>query len=263
MIGVMRNLKEILMGNDPVSVLWDLFNNNTLAQLSPELAKLRMEVPKGYHHKDNLAHSFKVLQNAIDRETNGPDIVLRTAALFHDVGKPATRKLGTKKSVSFDGHEAVGAKMMKYILLGQHGYKKKDIQQISQLVRFHMRSHGFDNADWTDSAVRRLINDVGNDKQLERLIIIFYADVTTKNSQKRSRVHSSIDSLKKAIDKVVQEDARKALRPAINGNEVMSMFNLQPGRELGKIMKFLNTDEGIVLSREDAIQTIREKFLEN
>lgn len=256
----MKNLKEVLTSNDPVSELREMIKNHTLAELEPSLADLKMPMPKGVHHKDNLDHSLKVLQNAIDRETDGVDLVLRAAALFHDIGKPATRKFGARKSVTFDGHEAVGAGIVRKVL-PKHGFSKKEIKEVSSLVLLHMRSHGFESADWTDSAVRRLINDVGDEKQLERLIIIFYADVTTKNNQKKSRVHSSIDRLKKAIDKVVQEDARKALRPAINGNEVMSMFNLQPGRELGKIMKFLNTDEGIRLSKDEAFKVIKEKFI--
>lgn len=236
-----------------------MISEGTLRDFEPAVADLFMNIPKGFHHKDNLDHSIKVLENAIARETNGPDLILRTAALLHDMGKPATRKLGTKKSVSFDGHEAVGANMAKKVL-SRHGYSKNEIKEISLIIRLHMRSHGFDEGDWTDSGVRRLMNDAGSEATLQRLVIVFYADATTANMNKLRAHHASIDKLRSEIERVREVDERKALRPALNGNEVMEMFNLKPGRELGAIMKFLNSDEGIVLSKDEAIELIREKF---
>lgn len=256
----MKNLKEILTSNDPVSTLRGMIANDTLAELEPSLAHLKMPIPKGFHHKDNLEHSLRVLQNAIDRETNGVDLVLRAAALFHDIGKPATRKFGTRKSVTFDGHEAVGAGIVRKVL-PKHGFSKNEIKEISHLVRLHMRSHGFDSADWTVSAVRRLITDAGDKKTLERLIVIFYADTTTKHEDKMRKLHSSVDKLKNEIAKVEKIDARKAMRPALNGFEVMEMFNLSEGRELGQIMRFLNSDEGVKLSKDEAIELIKQKFI--
>lgn len=247
------------MSDKPVEALRKMDSNGTLAEFEPALADLRMPMKKGYHHKDNLTHSIQVLENAIAREENGADLILRTAALFHDIGKPATRKFNGRKSVTFDGHEYVGSKMVKRIL-SKHDYNKNEIAEISKIVSLHMRSHGFGEGDWTDSAVRRLMNDAGNDEILERLIIVFYADATTANKAKLERHHKGIEKLKNEIIRVRKEDARKALRPALNGNEVMELMNLTPGRELGSIMKFLNSDEGVHLSKDEAIQTIREKF---
>lgn len=252
-------IRQILSGADPVAVLSAADRDGTLHDIEPSLAELRMEVPAGHHHKDNLTHSLKVLQNAIDRETNGPDLILRTAALFHDVGKPATRVFNGRNSVSFDGHEHVGANMVRRILK-KHGYTKREIQDVSLLVTHHMRSHGYQDAPWTDSGVRSLITDVGSEALMSQLIIIFYSDATTGISKKLRAHHRSVDALAAHIQKVKHEDARKALRPALNGNQVMSMFNLTPGRELGAVMRFLNSDEGVRLDAAEAEAQIREKF---
>ena len=255
----MMNMKQLLMSDNPVEVLRKMDSNGTLAEFEPTLAELRMPMKKGVHHKDNLTHSIKVLENAIDRETDGADLILRTAALFHDIGKPATRKFNGRKSVTFDGHEYVGSKMVKRIL-SKHDYNKNEIAEISKIVALHMRSHGFGEGDWTDSAVRRLMNDAGNDEILERLIIVFYADATTSNKAKLEHHRKGIEKLKSEIVRVRKQDARKALRPALNGNEVMELMNLTPGRELGVIMKFLNSDDGIHMSRDEAISYIQENF---
>lgn len=256
----MKTLKEILSGTDPVAALRVMVADGTLVTLESSLSGLLMDIPKGFHHKDNLEHSLRVLQNAIDRETDGLDIVLRTAALFHDIGKPATRKFGARKSVTFDGHEYVGATIVRK-RLPKHGYSKAEVKEIALLVALHMRSHGFAEVDWTDSAVRRLITDVGNADTLARLVIIFYADSTTKHANKLAQLHAGVDALVVELDRVVALDARKALRPALDGNEVMDLFSLAPGKELGAIMKFLNSDDGVHLSRDEALAVIRERFI--
>ncbi len=256
----MKTLREILISEDPVEVLRSFDVSGKLTSLEPSLTQLRMEIPSGYHHKDNLTHSLQVLENAIARETNGPDLILRTAALFHDIGKPATRKFGKKGVVTFENHETVGAFQVRKILK-QHGYTKAEIQEIAKIVAFHMRSHGFTSELWTDSAVRRLMAEVGDETTMERLIVVFYADITTKFEHKRKALHASVDNLVEEMRKVREKDARKALRPAVDGNELMEMFDLKPGPELGKMMKFLNSDEGVHLTKEEALEAVRERFL--
>lgn len=253
------SLRSILLSPDPVTVLRELDATGKLGEVEPTLAELRMSIPAGYHHKDNLTHSIQVLQNAIDQETGEADIVLRTVALFHDVGKPATRKFHGKGVVTFDGHEVVGARMVKRILV-KHGYSKEEIRVISKLVALHMRSHGFTEQKWTDSGVRRLLTDVGDVAHLGNLMILFYADITTGNARKKVKLHESVDALKIKMAEIQATDARKALRPALTGHDVMAMFNLSPGKELGLIMKFLNSDEGIRLTAEEAEETIKAKF---
>lgn len=231
--------------------------NGTIGDLEPSLAALRMEIPRGFHHKDVLTHSITVLENAISFEKNGPDIILRTAALLHDVGKPATRKFNGRAEVTFDQHEYVGARIARKIL-GKHGYSKKEIQKISKLISLHMRCQGSDK--WTDSAVRRLMKDAENEENLQRLIVIFRSDITTKHENKKRKFLRSINILVQNMQKVKEIDKRRAMRPALNGNEIMNIFNMTPGRELGDITKFLNSDEGIHLSRDEAIQEIKKRF---
>lgn len=251
----MITLKEILMVSNPVERLWATYQDGMLPALESTLADLDMMIPASRpQHKNVLSHSFRVLENAIAREENGPDLILRTAALFHDIGKPATRRFEDNK-VTFDGHEVVGAKMMPAILR-RHGYVKSEIRQIQKLVLLHMRSHGFDSGHWTDSAVRRLLTDAGDQETFDTLVNIFYADCTTHNDRKKRSIHRSVDNLVEKAEKVRASDARNAMRPALNGQEVMELTGISPGRELGRIMKSLNADENIHLTRPEAIMLV-------
>lgn len=249
-------LKELLLASNPVEELRGLIAKGVLGDLEPTLAELKMPIPAGYHHKDNLEHSLRVLQNAIDRETAGADLILRTAALFHDIGKPATRAFGAKGAVTFTNHDVVGAKMVRRIL-PKHGYTKAEVDLIARLVHMHMRSHTF-KTGWSESAVRRLITDVGSIEQLDRLIVIFYADATTKIDKKMASIHGNVALLTEELMRVRNKDARAALRPALNGNEVAEIFGLKPGPELGAMMKLLNRDENIGLSREESLELLSE-----
>ena len=251
-------MKKILLGADPVKELRILRDAGELAALEPALAELFMPIPNGYHHKDNLEHSIRVLQNAMERETAGPDLILRTAALFHDIGKPTTREFGARGSVTFTNHDVAGARLVKR-LLPKHGYSKREAEQVATLVFMHMRSHTF-KTGWTESAVRRLLVDAGSEKQLERLIVIFYSDATTKSDEKRGAIHRNVGLLADALEAVKVKDARAKLRPALNGNEVAEIMGMTPGRELGEIMKFLNRDEHIGLPRDEAIALVKKTF---
>lgn len=253
-------LKTLLMQEDVVATLRGLDKSGKLRTVEPTLAELRMSIPKGYHHKDNLTHSLQVLENAIAFEENGPDLILRAAALFHDIGKPATRKFGVKGSVTFDGHETVGAFIVRKVLK-KHGFTREEIAEIAVLVAFHMRSHGFTSEKWTDSAVRRLMAEVSSEETMTRLVAIFYSDVTTRFEDKKKSLHASVDGLVEAMKLVRAKDARDSLRPAIDGHFVMETFDIKRGPELGRIMKFLNSDEGIFLSKDDAVAEIRKRFI--
>jgi poly(A) polymerase len=255
----MSKLKDVLLHRDAVVILRRMVADGTLAELEPSLAALHMEIPRGYHHKDNLAHSIKVLENAIKREQGEPDLILRTAALFHDIGKPATRKFGSKRSVTFTGHEIVGARMVRKILR-THGYSKAQISEVSNLVAFHMRSHGFTPKLWTDSAVRRLITDAGSEETLNRLIILFYSDLTTGQDKLRSEVTAGLDSLVEKIALVRKQDARRSLRPAVDAYVIMGRYGMEPGPALGSVMRFLNSDEGVSLPRDEEFAAVESKF---
>lgn len=251
----MKNIREVLESKDPVGYLRELHSRGELSKLEPTLQLLEMKIPRGApRHKNNLTHSIQVLENAINMESS-PDLVLRTAALFHDIGKPATRRFGEGK-VTFYNHEVVGAKMVRTIL-PNHGYSAAEISEVSTLVRYHMRAYGF-GSNWTDSAVRRIIREVGSVEQLNRLIIVFKSDLTTKNPAKYGRISRNLAELERQVDLVQQKDERAKLRPALNGLEVAEILGIAPGKELKKYMQFLNSDEGIALSREQAVIAIRE-----
>lgn len=252
------NLNELIVSSRPSDELYEMDRENTLKDTAPFLANLRMEIPEGYSHKDNLTHSIKVLENAVSFETQ-PDLVLRTAALLHDIGKPFTRRFASNGSVSFFSHEVKGAQMVKKVL-PSHGYSEKDIHDIALLVSLHMRAYGFRDGKWADAGVRRLITDAQSPAMVERLLILFRSDVTTRIEAKKSFIYKNLDDLETHIKEVVRADNRALLRPSLNGNEVMELFGLEPGKQLGRIMKFLNTDEGVALNRAEAIRMIREQF---
>lgn len=250
------SLKEILRGTDPVAELRRLHAEGLLGELEPSLVELKMPIPAGYHHKDNLEHSLRVLQNAIDRETKGVDLILRTAALFHDIGKPATRAFGKRGVVTFTNHDVEGSKIVRKVL-PKHGFSKAETDMVARLTFMHMRSHTF-KTGWSESAVRRLMTDAGSMEQMERLVIIFYSDATTKIDAKMAAIHGNVAALADEMRRVKAKDERASLRPALNGNEVAEILGLTPGKELGRIMKALNSDEHVGLGRDEALILIKE-----
>lgn len=250
----MDTLRALLRKPNAGDLLRDLHRNGALSELIPELAAMDI---KSRLHKDMLEHSVRVFENAVEMTDGKADDALRVAALFHDIGKPATRKI-EGSTASFRNHESVGAKIARKVLPG-YGYTKAEVAEVQTLVALHMRGHSFENG-WTDSAVRRLVTDVGSSEQLERLIVLFAADATTNKKAKLERFRANAEKLRIEALRVIAEDERKALRPALNGNEVMELLNLKPGRELGAIMKFLNSDEGINLTRDEAERMILTKF---
>lgn len=255
------SLKTLLLGSDPVKELQELKAANELHAFEPALDALHMKIPRGYRHKDNWEHSLLVLNNAIAFESNGPDLLLRTAALFHDIGKPATRAFGDTGVVTFRDHETVGSRQTKG-LLTKHGYEKTDRLAVARLVALHMRAHGFGEILWSDAGVRRLAFDAGSPESLDRLIVIFYSDLTTKNAEKRNKITEGINRLEEALERVRVSDARKALRPALDGRELMELFGLIQGPELGKLTRFLNSEAGIYLDRSAALVELKTRFPE-
>jgi polynucleotide adenylyltransferase/metal dependent phosphohydrolase len=233
-----------------------------LGDIDNHVAQMAELGRKSRQDKDLFDHSLKVLENAISHENDSADVVLRAAAFLHDVGKPATRRVVPGRGVTFDGHEVVGSRIIKPSLF-KGGFSKTEVTQITELIRLHMRSHGFTRGDkkmWNDSAVRRLMNEVSSEKQLKRLVIIFRSDVTSKHASKRAAVQRQGDRLVTEMDRIRAADNRSAMRPAIDGNRVMEILGIGPGPELGKVMRLLNSDEGILLNEDEAINMIVEKF---
>jgi len=256
------NLKSIFLLPNPVGFLREMDHRGQLSSIDHHIAKMAELGRNSRQDKDLFDHSLKVLENAISHENDSADVVLRAAAFLHDVGKPATRRVIPGRGVTFDGHEVVGARIIKPSLF-KGVFSSAEVNQITELIHLHMRSHGFTRGDkkmWNDSAVRRLMNDVSSEEQLNRLIIIFRSDVTSKHASKRTAVQRQVDRLVAEMDRIRAADNRSAMRPAIDGNKVMEILGICPGPELGKVMRFLNSDEGILLSENEAVSVVTERF---
>lgn len=240
------DLRTAILADNFADQLRTLRNNGELSLILPELAAMDSDSKR---HKDNVEHSILVMENAKELSEDPLDAVLFTAALFHDVGKPKTLSFENGKA-SFRNHEIVGANMARKFL-PRYGFSKNEINQIVILIREHMRGHTF-KAGWSDSAIRRLATEAGSVRQIERLGIIFGSDATTKNAAKRSQFRANAFELRDSMLAILEADALKDRRPAIDGNRVMELTGLAPGRELGAIMKFLNSEDGLKLTKEEA-----------
>jgi poly(A) polymerase len=230
----------------------------------PELTALRMERDEHNRHKDVYEHTLTVLEQSIDQEARlggGPDFVSRFAALMHDVGKPRTRKFHDDGTVSFHHHDVVGAKMTRKRMKALR-FSNDEIEAVSSLVELHLRFHGYGDGEWTDSAVRRYVRDAGD--QLQRLHVLTRADCTTRNRRKADRLARTYDALEARIERISEEEELAALRPALDGNQIMSLLDISPGREVGAAYKFLmdlRLDEG-VLSEDEAAKRLLDWWSE-
>jgi poly(A) polymerase len=215
----------------------------------PEVPALRMEVDEHHRHKDVYTHSLTVLRQAIDLEPRyglGPDLVLRLAAILHDVGKPRTRSLLPGGKVAFHHHEVVGAKMARKRLT-ELRFPNEVIADVSKLVELHLRFHGYSGGDWTDSAVRRYVADAG--PLLTRLHALTRADCTTRNARKAARLAATYDALEARIEVLREQEELDKIRPELDGGEIMRILGLTPGPLVGQAWKHLlelRMSEGLV-----------------
>ena len=247
---VRDELSKLLLTDRPRPGLDLLVETGLADRVLPELPALRLERDEHHRHKDVYQHSLTVLEQAIeleDRLPSRPDLVNRLAALLHDVGKPATRKFEAGGKVSFHHHDVVGAKLVRKRLTALR-YSSDEVKAVSELVFLHLRFHGYgdpDGAQWTDSAVRRYVRDAGD--QLARLHILTRADCTTRNQAKAARLRAAYDDLEARIDALAEAEELGAMRPDLNGEEIMAVLGIPPGREVGRAYAFLlerRIDEG-------------------
>ena len=249
-------LDKLILGKDPFRGIDLLVETGLAERVYPEIPALRLAQDEHQQHKDVYAHSLKVLQQAIDQEDDGPDLVLRWAALVHDIGKPDTREFNEQGHVSFHHHEVVGAKLVRK-RMRKLKYSKQMIADVSQLVYLHMRFHGYGEAEWTDSAVRRYVTDAG--ELLPRLHKLVRSDCTTRNPKKAARLQRTYDALEERIAEIAAKEDLAKVRPDLDGNEIMGILGLRPGPEVGKawaFMKELRLERG-PLEREDAIAELQ------
>ncbi len=211
-----------------------------LAQIVlPELPALALERDEHHRHKDVYEHTLTVLEQSIDLESrleSAPDFVSRFAALMHDVGKPKTRRFLDDGTVTFHHHDVVGAKLTRKRMQALR-FSNDQIDDVAKLVELHLRFHGYGSGEWTDSAVRRYVRDAGD--QLERLHILTRADCTTRNKRKAERLRKTYDDLEKRIARLSQEEELAAIRPDLDGKQIMEILGIPPGRDVGAAYNFL------------------------
>lgn len=212
----------------------DLLCDTGLAdQFLPELPALQMQRDPAHHHKDVYVHTLAVVEGC-----PADDLVLRLAALLHDVGKPATRRFESGGRVTFHHHEVVGARMARARLI-ELRYPKKVVEQVSQLVALHLRFHGYRDQGWTDAAVRRYVRDAGTPEQLRRLNLLTRADVTTQNRRKAQALQRAMDELEERIDQLQREEELAAIRPPLDGHQIMERLGIGPGPMVGRAYRHL------------------------
>jgi poly(A) polymerase len=256
---VAAELDKMMLGADPVAGV-DLMVQTGLGEVVlPEVGGMRMAIDEHHQHKDVYQHSLTVLQQAIDLEgpSSPPDLVLRWAALLHDVGKPATRKHESDGGVSFHHHEVVGAKMTRKRMRALK-YSKQMVDDVSQLVYLHLRFHGYGDGKWTDSAVRRYVTDAG--PLLERLHKLVRADCTTRNKRRAARLRASYDDLEHRITELAAKEDLQRVRPDLDGNEIMRILDIPAGPQVGKAwqyLKELRLDRG-PLEHDEAVDELQK-----
>lgn len=238
---IREELMKIVMSPAPRRGLTLLVDTGLSEYVLPELPMLRLEPDEHHHHKDVYEHTLTVLEQAMVLEdahepASGPDPVLRLAALLHDIGKPRTRRFEDDGRVSFHHHEVVGARMTRKRMQALR-FSNEMTEEVATLVALHLRFHGYGTGEWTDSAVRRYVRDAG--PLLTRLHKLTRADSTTRNRKRALALQRSYDSLERRIAELAEQEELAAMRPDLDGREIMRILDIPPGREVGEAYQFL------------------------
>lgn len=219
---------KLMVVEDPSPGLWFLADTGLMDQFLPEFSRMRLEQDPIHRHKDVLTHTIAVVANT------RPERLVRLSALYHDVGKPRTRAI-TDGGVSFHHHEVVGARMTRERMKALK-YSSDDVERVSRLVFLHLRFHTY-KMGWTDSAVRRFVRDA--DDLLPELIELTRCDCTTRNERKARELSLRMDELEARVAELQANEELKAMRPDLDGNQVMAHLDLGPGRDVGNALDFL------------------------
>ena len=244
---VRDELSKLLLSDDPRPGLEALVDSGIAALVLPELPALKLEADEHHHHKDVYQHTLTVVMQAMDYEKDyglQKDLVLRLAALLHDIGKPLTKRLEAGGAVSFHHHDVVGAKLAKK-RLQELKFDNETIKAVSRLVELHLRFFGYSDQQWSDSAVRRYVRDA--EDQLLRLHALTRADVTTRNKKKADRLSHAYDDLEQRIALLSEQEQLNAMRPELDGAQIMEILDIKPGRVVGEAYAYLleiRLDEG-------------------
>jgi poly(A) polymerase len=254
---VRDELNKLILSEHPRKGLRLLVDTGLADRVLPELSALRLESDEHHRHKDVYEHSLTVLEQAIDLETDGPDLVLRLAALLHDIGKPRTRRFESDGRVSFHHHEVVGAKMTK-ARMTKLKYPNDIVKDVSRLVELHLRFHGYGAGEWTDSAVRRYVRDAG--PLLDRLHKLTRSDCTTRNKRKAAALSRTYDELEGRIAELKEREELDAIRPDLDGNQIMEILGVGPGPVVGEAyqhMLELRLENG-PMNEEEAVAALKD-----
>ncbi|MFH8787369.1 CCA tRNA nucleotidyltransferase [Streptomyces roseoverticillatus] len=256
-------LNKLILSDHPRKGLRLLVDTGLAALVLPELPALRLERDEHHRHKDVYEHTLTVLEQAIaleaprDQPGGGPDLVLRLAALLHDIGKPRTRRFEKDGRVSFHHHEVVGAKMTK-ARMTKLKYSNELVKDVTKLVELHLRFHGYGTGEWTDSAVRRYVRDAG--PMLERLHKLTRSDCTTRNKRKANALSRAYDGLEERIARLQEQEELEAIRPDLDGNQIMEILGVGPGPQVGKAYKHMlemRLEHG-PMSHDEAVAALKE-----
>jgi len=228
---VRDELRKLMVAPDPVVGLERLVEVGVADIVLPELGAMRMEIDEHHQHKDVYAHTLTVLRQAIALEDDGPDEILRWAALLHDIGKPRTRRYLPGGGVSFHHHEVVGRDMTRRRLTALR-FPKDVVDAVSSLVYLHLRFHGYGSGEWTDAAVRRYVHDAG--PQLGRLHKLVRSDCTTRNRRKAEALARAYSSLEARIADLAAREEIAKIRPELSGDDIMALLGLEPSRLVGR-----------------------------
>ncbi|MFZ5871222.1 MAG: CCA tRNA nucleotidyltransferase [Actinomycetota bacterium] len=239
---VRTELEKLVCGARPRRGLELMVDTGLADHVLPELPALRLEIDEHHRHKDVYHHTLTVLDQAVALEDGpggpvpGPDFVLRFAAIMHDVGKPATRRFEPGGGVSFHHHEVVGAKMTARRMKALR-FDTATTKAVAKLVALHLRFHGYSDGQWTDSAVRRYVTDAGD--LLERLHRLTRSDCTTRNQRKAARLAAAYADLERRIAELREREELAAVRPDLDGNQIIETLGVSPGPVVGRAYRFL------------------------
>ncbi len=255
---IAEEVNKILLTRHPSKGFVDLQRSGLLQQFLPELSVMDMvETRNGRAHKNNFYHTLEVLDNVAAMSDN---LWLRWAALLHDIGKPKSKRWDNLQGWTFHNHNSIGAHMVQGIFHRLKLPLDMKLRYVQKLVDLHMRPIAIADDVVTDSAVRRLVNDAGDD--IDDLMLLCEADITSKNELRKARFKDNYRLVREKIDNLKERDFKRLLQPCIDGNEIMRMFNLKPSREVGELKAYLKEavlDDRVPNEREPLMLLLKEK----